>query len=97
MKFSKTLRSLIDEAQPDWRDQFLSYKDLKQQLNLIYPKDGEPRIKRLRRDAPEGGRDCVAVAEEVVGFVGLLDGEINKINGFFMDKEEEHIIRWAVH
>ncbi|KAA8525459.1 hypothetical protein F0562_007314 [Nyssa sinensis] len=41
MKFWKSLSNLIEETLPDWRDKFLSYKDLKQQLKLIYPKEGE--------------------------------------------------------
>ncbi|XP_048133593.1 SPX domain-containing protein 1-like [Rhodamnia argentea] len=101
MKFWKILKGLIDEVQPDWRDKFLSYKDLKKQLKLVYPRDGStrvrPLVKRLHLDSTEGGGDCTvaAVGEEVVDFLELLDGEINKINEFFMDREEDHIIRWA--
>ncbi|KAE9452202.1 hypothetical protein C3L33_15884, partial [Rhododendron williamsianum] len=39
MKFSKILSNLIEQTLPDWRDQFLSYRDLKKQLKLIYPKE----------------------------------------------------------
>ncbi|KAF8023324.1 hypothetical protein BT93_F0739 [Corymbia citriodora subsp. variegata] len=94
MKFWKILKSLIDEAQPDWRDKYLSYKDLKKWLNLTYPKDScttcLPPVKRLRLDPAEGSRDCTV---EAVDFVELLDGEINKINEFFIDQEEGHIIK----
>ncbi|KZV47646.1 SPX domain-containing protein 1 [Dorcoceras hygrometricum] len=37
MKFRKILRNLISQTLPDWQDKFLSYKALKQHLNLIYP------------------------------------------------------------
>ncbi|XP_030467340.1 SPX domain-containing protein 2-like [Syzygium oleosum] len=94
MKLSKIPKRLNVEAQRDWRDKFLCYKDLKKQIKLFYRKDSgthHPRVKRRRLDSA----DCTAEAEEEVDFVELLDGEINKINGFFMDKEEEYIIRWA--
>lgn len=42
MKFWKTLSSLIEQTLPDWRDKFLSYKDLKKQLKLICPKHAAP-------------------------------------------------------
>ncbi|WOL03904.1 SPX domain-containing protein 5 isoform X2 [Canna indica] len=35
MKFGKTLRRLIQETLPEWRDKFLSYKDLKKLVRLI--------------------------------------------------------------
>ncbi|XP_030467267.1 SPX domain-containing protein 1-like [Syzygium oleosum] len=97
MKFWKILKRLIDEAQPEWRDQFLSYKDLKKQLRLIYPKDCGMRhlAKRRRLDSAEGCADCAAEAEKVVNFMKRLRGQIIKINGFFMDQEEDLIIRWA--
>lgn len=104
MKFWKSLSNLIEETLPDWRDKFLSYKDLKKQLKLIYPKDddgdddgGGSCKKRLRLS---GGVDddpvAVAVAKEVVDFVELLEDEIDKFNAFFMDKEEEYIIKLKV-
>ncbi|XP_022754500.1 SPX domain-containing protein 2-like isoform X3 [Durio zibethinus] len=57
MKFSKSLSILIEEALPDWKDKFLSYKDLKKQLKLIYPKDGSKKQpnKRPRLDSTDGG------------------------------------------
>ncbi|KAF2283028.1 hypothetical protein GH714_043367 [Hevea brasiliensis] len=49
MKFWKSLSILIEDTLPEWRDKFLSYKDLKKQLKLIYPKDGDkPQNKRPR-------------------------------------------------
>ncbi|XP_022867836.1 SPX domain-containing protein 1-like [Olea europaea var. sylvestris] len=40
MKFWKILCNQINETLPDWQDKFLSYKDLKKRLKLIYPKQG---------------------------------------------------------
>jgi SPX domain protein involved in polyphosphate accumulation len=96
MKFWKILSSLIEETLPEWRDKFLSYKDLKKQLKLIYPKDEEAhQNKRPRLDPDSDGPDC-APSKEVVDFVRLLEVEIDKFNAFFVDKEEEYVIRLKV-
>lgn len=82
MKFWKILKSQIEQTLPEWRDQFLSYKDLKKQLKVMCPKDAltPPRLD----------------ADELNHFLGLLELEIDKFNGFFVDKEEEYIIKWKV-
>ena len=108
MKFSKNLSNLIEQTLPDWRDQFLSYKDLKKQLKLIYPKDGgpstrgpvspnkRPRLDRGDAASEEMEREEAVVTKEVIDFVRLLEDEIDKFNAFFVDKEEEYIIRLKV-
>ncbi|KAF3447121.1 hypothetical protein FNV43_RR12301 [Rhamnella rubrinervis] len=100
MKFWKSLSNLIEETLPDWRDKFLSYKDLKQQLKLIHPKDRDNcPAKRPRLSdggdsvAPENNEEA-EVAKEVSDFVRLLEEEIEKFNAFFVDKEEEYVIKW---
>ncbi|KAL0327424.1 UNVERIFIED_CONTAM: SPX domain-containing protein 2 [Sesamum angustifolium] len=101
MKFWKILRKLLDEIFPDWQDKFISYKDLKKQLKLISPvressknlvdDDNERSNKR-----PRLGDDRMEVTNEMKDFVKLLEGEIKKFNGFFVDKEEEYIIRFKL-
>ncbi|KAL0297157.1 UNVERIFIED_CONTAM: SPX domain-containing protein 2 [Sesamum radiatum] len=101
MKFWKILRKLLDEIFPDWQDKFISYKDLKKQLKLISPvressknlvdDDNEKSNKR-----PRLGDDRMEVTNEMKDFVKLLEGEIKKFNGFFVDKEEEYIIRFKL-
>ncbi|KAJ9539007.1 hypothetical protein OSB04_031740 [Centaurea solstitialis] len=39
MKFGKSLSNQIEETLPEWRDKFLSYKELKKRLKLITPPD----------------------------------------------------------
>lgn len=96
MKFWKILSSLIEETLPEWRDKFLSYKDLKKQLKLIYPKDEEaPQSKRQRLDPESDGSDA-APSKEVVDFVRLLEAEIEKFNAFFVGKEEDYVIQLKV-
>ncbi|KAL6215111.1 hypothetical protein ACLB2K_014542 [Fragaria x ananassa] len=102
MKFSKSLGILVEEALPEWRDKFLSYKDLKKQLKLIYPKDGDkPPSKRPRLSDDEARTDGGDLADEggdvskeVSDFVRLLENEMEKFNSFFEEKEEEYVIRW---
>lgn len=108
MKFWKSLSILIEETLPEWRDKFLSYKDLKKQLKLIYPEkqqqfncDGGIN-KRRRIEGPEetDGGDCASSkedneeAKQVNDFVKLLEDEIDKFNAFFLEKEEEYVIKW---
>lgn len=99
MKFGKSLSNQIEETLPEWRDKFLSYKELKKQLKLIEPKPqaadhGSP-LKRRRIDG--GGEETEAISEEEVNFVELLEDELEKFNAFFVEKEEEYIIRLKVN
>ncbi|KAI9192710.1 hypothetical protein LWI28_026849 [Acer negundo] len=110
MKFSKSLSILIEETLPDWRDHFLLYKDLKKQLKLIHPKDAQKQQllsdggsnKRPRLDGPDkaDGGDCGCSGEEneetrrLNQFVKLLEDEMDKFNAFFVEKEEEYVIKW---
>ncbi|NP_001234034.2 IDS4-like protein [Solanum lycopersicum] len=88
MKFWKILKSHIEETLPEWQDKFLSYKDLKKELKLIYPQDDRP-IKKQRLNNDE-------LAKEVNDFVKLLEEEIDKFNTFFVEKEEDYIIHLKV-
>ncbi|KAK3043724.1 hypothetical protein RJ639_001920 [Escallonia herrerae] len=110
MKFWKSLNNLIEETLPGWQDKFLSYKDLKKQLKLIFPKDGvDSRPSKRPRFSGGGGgggggggeggageEEEVAVTKEVIDFVKLLEAEIEKFNAFFVDKEEGYMIRLEV-
>ncbi|CAN1828324.1 SPX domain-containing protein 2 [Linum perenne] len=99
MKFWKSLSILIEDTLPEWRDKFLSYKDLKKQLKLIYPKDGDkPPTKRLKSDASDPDSGAVGgggdVTKEVIDFVRLLEDEMEKLNSFIVEKEEDSVIKW---
>ncbi|KAK1259444.1 SPX domain-containing protein 2 [Acorus gramineus] len=93
MKFGKSLSNQIEETLPEWRDQFLSYKELKKRLKLIGGGD-ERAIKRRRFD--ECSDRTVEEAElttEEADFIRLLEAELEKFNVFFEEKEEEYVIR----
>ncbi|KAL9270486.1 SPX domain-containing protein [Drosera capensis] len=98
MKFGKSLSNQIEETLPEWRDKFLSYKDLKKRLKQIEPSSGErdsspPRNKRKRMGEEEEGVEERVMTEEETEFIRLLEDELEKFNGFFVEKEEEYIIR----
>ncbi|TKY50973.1 SPX domain-containing protein 2 [Spatholobus suberectus] len=80
MKFRKILKRLIEQTLPGWGDKFLSYKNLKQQLKVMCLNDGHtpPQLD----------------ANELNHFLNLLHLEIDKFNTFFVDKEEEYVIKW---
>ena len=98
MKFGKSLRNQIEETLPEWRDKFLSYKELKKRLKLIEPRGGENRAAKR----PRVSGDCTdgVVGEEMTkdesDFMELLEAELEKFNAFFVEKEEDYIIRLKV-
>jgi len=116
MKFGKSLSNQIEETLPEWRDKFLSYKELKKRLKLIEPNNNtsknngdsrpmkKPRLSAASADA--GGGDCtdgggadskeVSMTREEIDFIKLLEDELEKFNSFFVEKEEEYIIRLKV-
>ncbi|KAL4304391.1 hypothetical protein GQ457_10G003400 [Hibiscus cannabinus] len=92
MKFGKSLSNQIEETLPEWRDKFLSYKELKKKLKLIEPNSRERPSKRIRldEDSVDAG-DGMSIEE--TDFIRLLEKELDKFNSFFVEKEEEYIIR----
>ncbi|KAG9450404.1 hypothetical protein H6P81_010369 [Aristolochia fimbriata] len=94
MKFGKSLSNQIEETLPEWRDKFLSYKELKKQLKQMDPKGGDRTCKRPRLMAEDNeiGREAAAITKEEMDFIRLLEAELEKFNAFFVEKEEEYII-----
>ncbi|PWA99880.1 hypothetical protein CTI12_AA001830 [Artemisia annua] len=95
MKFGKSLSNQIEETLPEWRDKFLSYKELKKKVKMITPRgktvndDVDDRaVKRLKMSGPTG-----EMSKEEVEFVEVLEKEVEKFNSFFVEKEEEYIIK----
>ncbi|KAL6650113.1 hypothetical protein ACP70R_014337 [Stipagrostis hirtigluma subsp. patula] len=73
MKFGKRLKKQIEESLPEWRSQFLNYKELKRRVNAV------------SSPAPYPAADA--------DFLALLNAEVDKFNTFFLEQEEEFIIR----
>lgn len=78
----------------------MSYKDLKKRLKLIGGGGGgEERQAKRARVAADGGEEeaaAAAMTPEEAGFMRLLEAELDKFNSFFVEKEEEYIIRQKV-
>lgn len=92
MKFGKSLSSQIEKTLPEWRDKFLSYKELKKKLKSLEPASADDRpVKRLKVDS--GNTDTGEMSKEESDFRNLLENELEKFNNFFVEKEEEYIIR----
>ncbi|CAK9181351.1 unnamed protein product [Ilex paraguariensis] len=96
MKFWKSLRQLIEETLPDWQDKFLSYKDLKQQLKQIYPKEGEgvyinqPNKRQRLSGETDGGDDQVgSTGDCAVVDGGEREGFEKEVTDFVTLLEEE--------
>lgn len=84
MKFGKRLKQQIQETLPGWGDKFLSYKELKKLVKLI------------SSCAPQMMSGSLEYGKAEAEFVYLLNNEIDKFNAFFMELEEDFIIRHKV-
>ncbi|XP_039024227.1 SPX domain-containing protein 1-like [Hibiscus syriacus] len=101
MKFGKSLSNQIEDTLPEWRDKFLSYKELKKKVKLIERNSNESPNKRRRLDENSGdvvdaidnSGDGDVMSREETHFLKLLEDELEKFNTFFVEKEEEYIIR----
>uniref|UniRef100_A0A7N0V0S7 SPX domain-containing protein n=1 Tax=Kalanchoe fedtschenkoi TaxID=63787 RepID=A0A7N0V0S7_KALFE len=80
MKFGKRLKQQVQETLPGWQDKFLSYKELKKLVRLI----------SLAPSMVNGSSDSGRSESE---FIFVLNNEIEKFNYFFMEQEEDFIIR----
>ncbi|KAK4265176.1 hypothetical protein QN277_026262 [Acacia crassicarpa] len=94
MKFGKSLHSQIEKTLPEWRDKFLSYKELKKKVKLLDPPKsaGDDRPSKRPRLDDDAATPGVSSPEEI-DFRNLLERELEKFNTFFVEKEEECIIR----
>ncbi|KAJ4795421.1 SPX domain-containing family protein [Rhynchospora pubera] len=81
MKFGKDFRNHLEQSLPEWRDKFFCYKPLKK------------LIKNLPNEPPElaGNQQPPIGSDE--WFVGILEDELEKLNDFYVDKEEDFVIR----
>ncbi|XP_009360600.2 SPX domain-containing protein 4 [Pyrus x bretschneideri] len=106
MKFGKEFRTHLEETLPEWRDKFLCYKLLKKLLKgflttaaVIATVDSLHRHLEFQpayvhpAAADEGG-GFHPLAGLQYWFVAILNKELYKLNDFYMDKEEDFVIRF---
>lgn len=87
MKFGKEFTTHLEETLPEWRDKYLCYKPLKKLLKHL-PITGD--------NLPDGGDNPPPPPPPPHlqdWFVRILNEELDKFNDFYVDKEEEFIIR----
>lgn len=153
MKFGKRLQSQIEETLPEWRDKYLSYKQLKKRLKqlaapecfteaafsspereggaIVLRDEASIASRRVSENGSPGNvpvlsegqdssvnggsvtgaksssgsaggavSDCLHpdlasmdLSAEEADFIHLLNAELEKFNTFFIEKEEEYVIR----
>lgn len=91
MKFGKEFTTHLEETLPEWRDKYLCYKPLKKLLKHL-PSTADNNL-------PDGGDNPPPPPPPPHlqdWFVRILNEELDKFNDFYVDKEEEFIIRLQV-
>ncbi|KAK9925040.1 hypothetical protein M0R45_033381 [Rubus argutus] len=98
MKFGKEFTNHLEETIPEWRDKFLCYKLLKKLLKLLPTAavDALPPPFNFHQQLSDGGgpRASRPLGYLQDWFVGILNDELDKLNDFYVDKEEDFIIRF---
>ncbi|XP_022724856.1 SPX domain-containing protein 1-like [Durio zibethinus] len=87
MKHGKTHRDQVAKSLPDWEQKFMAYKALKKKVKLINPHSS-------RGNFSDGVNNEGNLPTEDMGFTLLLDRELDKINTFYIDKEEDYVIKF---
>ncbi|XP_062106608.1 SPX domain-containing protein 4 isoform X2 [Humulus lupulus] len=97
MKFGKEFSTHLEDTLPEWRDKFLCYKPLKKFLKNFPTNPSDPQ-QPFEADAPvlEGLEDQgnPPLADLQDWFIRILNEELDKFNDFYVDKEEEFVIRF---
>ncbi|KAL0429058.1 UNVERIFIED_CONTAM: SPX domain-containing protein 3 [Sesamum radiatum] len=84
MKFGKRLKQQIEQSLPGWQDNFLSYKELKKLLR---------RLISSSSSSSSSSEYCGGNSKAEAEFVYLLNNEMEKFNAFFLEQEEDFVIR----
>lgn len=92
MKFGKEFKTHLEETIPEWRDKFLCYKPLKKLLKHHLP---------ITTTTPTPINLHLHFLQQPFSpnilqawFLRILNQELEKFNDFYVDKEEEFVIRF---
>ena len=97
MKFGKDFKNHLEETLPEWRDKFLCYKPLKKLIKHLPADDNHHGDNKQNQDDDDDRpRPGVIGAGLEDWFVRILNEELEKFNDFYVDKEEEFVIRLQV-
>ncbi|PNY09673.1 SPX domain-containing protein 4-like [Trifolium pratense] len=92
MKFGKEFKTHLEETIPEWRDKFLCYKPLKKLLKHHLPSSTTttaPVNLHLHFLQQPFSPNILQA-----WFLRILNQELEKFNDFYVDKEEEFVIRF---
>ncbi|GLJ37390.1 hypothetical protein SUGI_0758830 [Cryptomeria japonica] len=84
MNFKKWLELLLEKTLPEWRDHYISYSLLKKRIKLI---------EAIKSDIITGDSNQVFLNGYEVGFINLLNLELDKLNRFMEEKSRDCHIR----
>ncbi|GMY13724.1 SPX domain-containing protein 4 [Fagus crenata] len=110
MKFGKEFKTHLEETLPEWRDKFLCYKPLKKLLkhfpnptpdfNLLLHhqhhqnhQDDDDNNNNNDNNA-DGLDNHPTLVDLQEWFIRILNEELEKFNDFYVDKEEDFVIRF---
>lgn len=93
MKFGKQIREIVASSYPEWGPNFMQYKELKKRIAGVRCESSESTSVSdgghiVAEDSPEEA----ATFDAHLPFFELLTQEVEKVNEFFLDKEEDCII-----
>ena len=106
MKFGKQLRQIVLGSLPEWQPKFIAYKALKQRIeprqDLNGSGDAKVRTKAIQpvviKATMSSEESKMLESKGVKGqgkvFFEVLRNEMDKVNEFYLDKEEDCIIRY---
>lgn len=94
MKFGKEFTTHLEETLPEWRDKFLCYKPLKKLLKRHFPNPTTPDINLHPNTNTDGLDNHPTLLDLQEWFIRILSEELDKFNDFFVNKEEEFVIRF---
>jgi len=96
MKFGKEFTTHLEETLPEWRDKFLCYKPLKKLLKRHFPSPTTPDINLHPNTDTDGLDNQAPLLDLQEWFIWILNEELDKFNDFYVNKEEEFVIRFQV-
>ncbi|XP_028780519.1 SPX domain-containing protein 4 [Neltuma alba] len=110
MKFGKEFKTHLEETIPEWRDKFLCYKPLKKLIkqvptpgialrhDIFQPPIDVPPVPSVQSDADQDHPEPAPrpYLDLQAWFIVILNEELEKFNDFYIDKEEDLVIRFQV-
>eukprot|EP00882_Tetradesmus_deserticola_P008569 GHRQ01009037.1.p1 GENE.GHRQ01009037.1~~GHRQ01009037.1.p1 ORF type:complete len:179 (+),score=71.27 GHRQ01009037.1:567-1103(+) len=101
MKFGKLLKETTEGMGPEMTDLFVRYKELKKYLKAMkkqkQPAAGQQAAMQHDEDASHSGNQGLApedaLSADETAFVNMLNEDLLRFNRFFIDKEEDSVIK----